>query len=77
MTVDGAVKQAGTFPVAGPTSLMQAVALAGGRPMTRNARRVAVFRTIGGSARLRRSIWRRSAMASRQDPQIYPEILSS
>ena len=31
VTVDGAVKQAGSFPVAGTTSLMQAVALAGGR----------------------------------------------
>ena len=34
VTVDGAVKQAGTFPMAGPTSLMQAVALAGARART-------------------------------------------
>ncbi len=48
VTVDGAVKQAGTFPIAGPTSLMQAVALAGGTTEDANARRVAVFRTVGG-----------------------------
>ena len=48
VTVDGAVKQAGTFPIAGPTSLMQAVALAGGTTEDANARRVAIFRTIGG-----------------------------
>lgn len=49
VTVDGAVKKGGMFPVVGPTTLMQAVALAGGVDAeTANPRRVAVFRTIGG-----------------------------
>jgi polysaccharide export outer membrane protein len=49
VTVDGAVKRGGAFPVAGPLSLMQAVALAGGAdPDTANMHRVAVFRTING-----------------------------
>lgn len=48
VTVDGAVKQAGTFPIAGPTSLMQAVALAGGITEDANSRRVAIFRTVNG-----------------------------
>jgi len=48
VTVDGAVKQAGTFPISGSTSLMQAVALAGGTTEDANVRRIAVFRTISG-----------------------------
>ena len=49
VTVDGAVKRGGMFPVPGPMSLMQAVALAGGvDEETANPHRVAIFRTIGG-----------------------------
>jgi polysaccharide export outer membrane protein len=48
VTVDGAVNKAGSYPVYGPTTLMQAVAAAGGTSQDANARRVAVFRTIGG-----------------------------
>ena len=49
VTVDGAVNQGGMFPVIGPMTLMQAVALAGGvDEETANPRRVAVFRTISG-----------------------------
>ena len=48
VTVDGAVKQAGSYPVTGSLTLMQAVALAGGTAEDANARRVAIFRQIGG-----------------------------
>ncbi|MDQ3077269.1 MAG: polysaccharide export protein [Pseudomonadota bacterium] len=48
VTVDGAVNKAGSFPVTGPLTLMQAVALAGGSGPEANVRRVAVFRTIDG-----------------------------
>ena len=49
VTVDGAVTHGGSFPVVGPMTLMQAVALAGGADeQTANMRRVAIFRTIGG-----------------------------
>jgi polysaccharide export outer membrane protein len=48
VTVDGAVNKAGSFPVNGPTTLLQAVANAGGPSPEANARRVAVFRTING-----------------------------
>ena len=48
VTVDGAVNRSGSFPVNGPLTLMQAVALAGGTNPEANARRVAVFRQIGG-----------------------------
>lgn len=48
VTVDGAVGQSGQYPVNGPMTLIQAVALARGTTEDANPRRVAVFRTIGG-----------------------------
>jgi polysaccharide export outer membrane protein len=48
VTVDGAVKSSGSYPVSGPLSLLQAIALSGGASENANLRRVAVFRTIGG-----------------------------
>jgi polysaccharide export outer membrane protein len=72
VTVDGAVKQAGTFPVGGPTSLMQAVALAGGTTEDANARRVAVFRTIGGQRQAAAFDLAAIRHGQSQDPQIYP-----
>jgi polysaccharide export outer membrane protein len=48
VTVDGAVGQAGQYPVNGPMTLIQAVALAHGTRDDANPRRVAVFRTIDG-----------------------------
>ena len=48
VTVDGAVNKAGSFPIAGTLTLMQAVANAGGTSPEANARRVAVFRQING-----------------------------
>jgi polysaccharide export outer membrane protein len=49
VTVDGAVLQPGQYPLAGPTTLMQAVSLARGPdPKLANIKRVAIFRTVGG-----------------------------
>lgn len=48
VTVDGAVAKAGTFPVLGHTSLMQAIALAGGTTEDANTHRIAIFRTVNG-----------------------------
>ena len=48
VTVDGAVNKVGTFSVNGPTSLIQAVAQAGGPTTDANPRRVAIFRQING-----------------------------
>ena len=48
VTVDGAVAKAGTFPVLGHTTLMQAIALAGGTTEDANAHRIAIFRTVNG-----------------------------
>ena len=72
VTVDGAVKQAGSFPIAGSTSLMQAVALAGGTSEDANARRVAVFRTIDGQRKAAAFDLAAIRHGQFQDPQIYP-----
>ena len=71
VTVDGAVNQAGTFPIAGPTSLMQAVALAGGTTEDANARRVAVFRTVGGQRQAAAFDLAAIRHGQAKDPQVY------
>ncbi len=72
VTVDGAVKQAGTFPIAGPTSLMQAVALAGGTSEDANVRRIAVFRTISGQRQAAAFDLAAIRHGQAQDPQVFP-----
>jgi polysaccharide export outer membrane protein len=72
VTVDGAVKQSGSFPVAGQTSLMQAVALAGGTTEDANSKRVAVFRTIGGQRQAAAFDLTAIRHGQAQDPPIYP-----
>lgn len=72
VTVDGAVKEPGAFPLIQPVSLMQAVAMAKGVTEEANLRRVAVFRTIDGqrqAAAFDLTSIRRGEM---QDPQVYP-----
>jgi len=52
VTIDGAVTKPGVYPLAGPTTLLQAVALAQGPdPKLANLKRVAIFRTVGGQRR--------------------------
>jgi polysaccharide export outer membrane protein len=71
VTLDGAINHAGSFPVLGPTTLMQAVALAGGTSPEANPRRTVIFRQIGGKrqaasfdlAAIRRGV--------DPDPQVY------
>lgn len=72
VTVDGAVKSAGAFPTIGPTSLMRAVALAGGVTEDANARRVAVFRSIGGQRKGAAFDLVAIRRGESPDPQIYP-----
>ena len=72
VTVDGAVQQAGTFPVGGPISLIQAVAMAKGTTQDANSRRVAVFRTIGGKRQAAAFDLTAIRRGQAPDPQIYP-----
>lgn len=72
VTVDGAVTSGGSFPVGGPISLIQAVALAKGTTEDANARRVAVFRNIAGKRQAAAFDLTSIRRGQAPDPQIYP-----
>ena len=72
VTVDGAVTEGGSFPVAGPISLIQAVAMARGTTQEANPRRVAVFRTIGGKRQAAAFDLTAIRRGQSPDPEIYP-----
>lgn len=73
ITVEGGVREAGLFPVTGPMTLIQAVAMSGGvDPQHGNARRVAIFRQVQGQ----RMAAAFDLVSIRQgevaDPDVYP-----
>lgn len=72
VTVDGAVTKAGTFPILGHTSLMQAVALAGGTTEDANTHRIAIFRTVGGQRQAAAFDLAAIRHGQSPDPQVYP-----
>ena len=72
VTVDGAVQDAGQFPVLAPMTLIQAVALAKGTRDDANPRRVAVFRTIGGQRQAAAFDLTAIRRGQADDPKIYP-----
>ena len=72
VTVDGAVREGGSFPVGGTVSLIQAIAMAKGTADDANARRVAVFRTIGGQRQAAAFDLTAIRRGQAPDPQIYP-----
>lgn len=72
VTVDGAVNGAGSFPVGGPISLIQAVAMARGTTEDANPRRVAVFRTVGGKRQAAAFDLTAIRRGQSPDPQIFP-----
>jgi polysaccharide biosynthesis/export protein len=71
VTVDGAVKKPGSYPVVGPMTLMQAVALAEGLDELANARRVAIFRTIGGERQAAAFDLQSIRRGEMEDPTVY------
>lgn len=71
VTVDGAVSRAGSYPVNGPITLMQAVAAAGGAREDANLRRVAVFRTIGGQRQAAAFDLQEIRRGAAKDPPVY------
>ena len=72
VTVDGAVKDGGSFPVGGPTTLIRAIAMAKGTTEDANARRVAVFRTVGGQRQAAAFDLTSIRRGEAPDPAIYP-----
>jgi polysaccharide biosynthesis/export protein len=72
VTVDGAVRNGGSFPAPGPMTLMQAVALAGGADSeTANMHRVAIFRTIDGKRQAAAFDLISIQHGEAQDPPVY------
>jgi polysaccharide export outer membrane protein len=72
ITIDGAVVQPGVYPLAGPTTLLQAVSLAKGPdPKLANIRRVAIFRTIGGARRQAFYDLSQVRSGKAEDPPVY------
>ncbi|MEO6582047.1 MAG: polysaccharide biosynthesis/export family protein [Sphingomicrobium sp.] len=72
VTVDGAVNKSGSFQISGSTTLMQAVALAGGSSPEANAHRVAIFRTIQGKRQAAAFDLVDIRRGKADDPPIYP-----
>jgi polysaccharide export outer membrane protein len=72
VTLDGAVRESGAYPVPGPVTLIQAVSLAKGTTEDANPRRVAVFRTIGGQRQAAAFDLTAIRRGQAPDPQIYP-----
>lgn len=71
ITVDGSVKNPGQFIVKGPTTLLQAVAMAKGTSEDANPSRVVVFRTIGGERMAGAFDLQDIRRAKAEDPVIY------
>jgi polysaccharide export outer membrane protein len=71
ITVDGSVRQPGMFPVTGPVTLIQAVAMARGTDDTANPRRVAIFRQIQGQRMAAAFDLTSIRRGENEDPQVY------
>jgi polysaccharide export outer membrane protein len=72
VTIDGAVREGGSYPVGGTVSLIQAIAMAKGTTEDANARRVAVFRTVGGKRQAAAFDLTSIRRGQVPDPTIYP-----
>jgi polysaccharide biosynthesis/export protein len=72
VTLEGAVKTAGIFPIKGKTSLMQAIAMAGGVNMDMaDLEAVLVFRTVNGQRMTAKFNLKEIRAGEAADPQIY------
>ena len=72
VTLEGAVKSAGIYPIKGKTSLMQAVAMAGGVNMDMaDLEAVLVFRTVNGQRMAAKFNLKEIRAGEAADPQIY------
>jgi polysaccharide biosynthesis/export protein len=72
VTIDGAVKDSGSFPLAGNLTLMQAMALAKGTTEDANPHRVAIFRTISGKRQAAAFDLVSIRRGEAEDPPVYP-----
>lgn len=72
VTLDGAVREPGSYPVMRNVTLIQAIAMAKGVTEDSNPRRVAVFRTIGGKRQAAAFDLTDIRRGQAVDPPIYP-----
>ena len=72
VTIDGAVREPGSYPVLRSLTLMQAISLGKGVTEDANARRVAVFRTIGGKRQAAAFDLVTIRRGEAEDPPVYP-----
>jgi polysaccharide export outer membrane protein len=73
VTVEGEVGQPGIFPITGPTTLVQAIALAKGTTRTAKLGQVVIFRTVNGQRMAARFDLREIRAARAPDPQVLPD----
>lgn len=71
VTMEGAVKNPGIFPITGKTSLLQAIAMAGGVSDLANLDGVVVFRTVDGKKMAAVFSLEQVRAGDAPDPQIY------
>jgi polysaccharide export outer membrane protein len=73
VTVDGEVRQPGLYPIAGPMTLMRAIARAQGTTDYASTPHVVVFRTVGGRSMAALYDVRAIRLGAYEDPTIYPD----
>jgi len=71
VTVDGAVKQPGIYPVVGDMTLMRAIARAQGTSDTARTNHVVVFRTVNGQPTAALYDLRAIRLGAYRDPKVY------
>lgn len=70
-TVDGAVRQPGSYPIVGAMTLMQAIATARGADQAANLNNVVIFRTVGNKKLAALFSLKGIRAGQIDDPQIY------
>jgi polysaccharide export outer membrane protein len=71
ITVDGSVLGPGQYPMTGPTTLMQAIAMARGVTQEANPHRIAIFRQIDGKRMAAAFDLTEIRKGRMEDPQVY------
>jgi polysaccharide export outer membrane protein len=75
VTVDGEVRQPGIYPVAGPMTLMRAIARAQGATDYAQIAHVVLFRTVNGRQMAALYDVRAIRLGAYEDPPVYPQDL--
>jgi polysaccharide biosynthesis/export protein len=73
IVLDGSIGKPGAYPLSGRTTLMEAVARAGGVGPDSNLRRVVIFRTINGERMVAAFDLAAIREARADDPEVFPE----